>query len=32
MHVLVWATLISTLGSGISYVLKTRKLFVEGGS
>lgn len=29
-HVLVWATLIATVGSGFSYVLKTKKLL--GGS
>ncbi len=29
-HVLVWATLLSTVGSGLSYVLKTRQVLAEG--
>ena len=28
-HVLVWGTLISTVGSGVSYILKSRQLFIE---
>ena len=28
-HVFVWATLLTTLGSGTSYVLKTRRLLME---
>ena len=28
-HVLVWATLLATVGSGLSYVYKTRKLLLE---
>ena len=30
-HVLVWSTVLATLGSGISYVVKTRKVLVEQG-
>lgn len=29
-HVFVWGTLVTTVGSGFSYVLKTRKLLFEG--
>lgn len=29
-HVFVWGTLLTTVGSGLSYVLKTRKLLLEG--
>jgi CDP-diacylglycerol--glycerol-3-phosphate 3-phosphatidyltransferase len=29
-HVFVWGTLVTTVGSGLSYVLKTRKLLFEG--
>ena len=29
-HVFVWGTLVTTVGSGLSYVLKTRKLLLEG--
>lgn len=28
-HVLVWSTVLATLGSGISYVLKTKRVLVE---
>ena len=31
-HVLVWATLLATLGSGLSYVLKTRQVLTEASS
>ena len=30
-HVCVWATLIATLGSGLSYALKTRRILAEVG-
>jgi len=30
-HVLVWGTLLATLGSGISYVLKTRQILAGAG-
>lgn len=29
-HFFVWGTLLTTVGSGLSYVLKTRKLLLEG--
>jgi len=29
-HVFVWGTLVTTVGSGTSYVLKTRRLLLEG--
>jgi CDP-diacylglycerol--glycerol-3-phosphate 3-phosphatidyltransferase len=29
-HVFVWGTLITTVGSGTSYVLKTRRLLLQG--
>jgi len=29
-HFFVWATLVTTVGSGLSYVLKTRRLLLEG--
>lgn len=29
-HVFVWATLVTTVGSGLSYVLKTRRLLTQG--
>ncbi len=32
VHVLVWATLISTLGSGLNYVLRTRDVLAEAES
>jgi len=31
-HVFVWGTLLTTVGSGTSYVLKTRRLLLEGRS
>ncbi|MCP3920481.1 MAG: CDP-diacylglycerol--glycerol-3-phosphate 3-phosphatidyltransferase [bacterium] len=32
VHVLVWATLIATVGSGVTYVTKASKLFTEEGA
>ena len=29
VHVLVWATLVATVGSGVTYVTKARELFTE---
>jgi len=29
-HVFVWGTLVTTVGSGTSYVLKTRRILMKG--
>ena len=32
VHLLVWATLLTTVGSGTSYILKTKRMLAEGAS